>query len=61
MSLASDAADAGLVAEPVDSTEEALQRIAELARRGGAAPRILIGGSLYFAGTVLEDNGTIPE
>ena len=61
VSLASDAADAGLVAEPVDSTEEALQRIAELARRGGAAPRILIGGSLYFAGTVLEDNGTIPE
>lgn len=61
VSLASDAADAGLVAEPVDTTEEALLKIAALTRDGRPAPRILIGGSLYFAGTVLEDNGTLPE
>jgi dihydrofolate synthase/folylpolyglutamate synthase len=61
VALASDAAEAGLVAEPVDSTEAALRKIAALSRRSGTSPRILIGGSLYFAGTVLEDNGTLPE
>ena len=61
VALATDAAEAGLVAEPVGSTKEALQKIAALTRRGGPPPRILIGGSLYFAGTVLEDNGTIPQ
>jgi dihydrofolate synthase/folylpolyglutamate synthase len=61
VALASDAAEAGLVAEPVDSTEAALKKIAALSRRSGVSPRILIGGSLYFAGTVLEDNGTLPE
>jgi dihydrofolate synthase/folylpolyglutamate synthase len=61
VALASDAAEAGLVAEPVDSTETALRKIAALSRRSGQSPRILIGGSLYFAGTVLEDNGTLPE
>ncbi|MBL0374175.1 bifunctional folylpolyglutamate synthase/dihydrofolate synthase [Rhizobium sp. KVB221] len=61
VALASDAADAGLVAEPVTSTEEALRRIASFHRPGDRPPRILIGGSLYFAGTVLEDNGTLPE
>jgi dihydrofolate synthase/folylpolyglutamate synthase len=61
VALASDAAEAGLVAEPMASTTEALEKIARLTRRGGAAPRILIGGSLYFAGTVLEDNGTFPQ
>jgi dihydrofolate synthase/folylpolyglutamate synthase len=61
VALATDAAEAGLVAEPVASTEEALRKIAGLTRGGGPNPRILIGGSLYFAGTVLEDNGTIPQ
>lgn len=61
VALAADAAEAGLVAEPMESTAAALAKIAVLTRRGGGPPRILIGGSLYFAGTVLEDNGTLPE
>lgn len=59
VALASDAAQCDLVAEPVSSVTEALHKInAECA--GKAPPRILIGGSLYFAGNVLSENGTPP-
>lgn len=58
--LANSAYEAGLVAEPAGSTEEALQEIAGRQVPGGIPPRILIGGSLYFAGNVLADNETPP-
>ena len=59
--LAHAAFDAGLVAEPAGSTEEALREITERQLPGSAPPRILICGSLYFAGNVLADNGTPPK
>ncbi len=59
VALASDAEDAGLVAEPCGSVREALAKIAAQANEGN--PRVLIGGSLYLAGSVLAENGTIPE
>lgn len=58
--LANAAYDAGLVAEPAGSTVEALEEIKRRHVPGGPAPRILIGGSLYFSGNVLADNGTPP-
>ena len=61
VALAHDAAEAGLKAEPVDSAREALERVAQLAKGDDRPPRILIGGSLYFAGNILEENGTPPE
>jgi dihydrofolate synthase / folylpolyglutamate synthase len=60
VALAHSAFDAGLVAEPAGSAAEALQEIARRQLPGSAPPRILIGGSLYFAGNVLADNGTPP-
>jgi dihydrofolate synthase/folylpolyglutamate synthase len=61
VALAHDAAEAGLRAEPATSTAAALSQIAVETETDPVPPRILIGGSLYFAGTVLEDNGTLPE
>jgi dihydrofolate synthase/folylpolyglutamate synthase len=58
--LANAAIDAGLVAEPAGSVAEALEEISRRMPPGGSPPRILIGGSLYFAGNVLADNGTPP-
>ncbi|MBW6424566.1 bifunctional folylpolyglutamate synthase/dihydrofolate synthase [Rhizobium sp. XQZ8] len=58
--LAHAAFDAGLVAEPAGSTVEALQEITRRHVPGAQPPRILIGGSLYYAGNVLADNGTPP-
>lgn len=60
VALAHYAFDAGLVAEPAGSTAEALEEIKRRQVPGGPVPRILIGGSLYFAGNVLADNGTPP-
>ncbi|WP_315918370.1 folylpolyglutamate synthase/dihydrofolate synthase family protein [Mesorhizobium sp. SP-1A] len=57
--LAARAAAAGLSAEPVNSVANALQLLAET-WDGLQPPRILIGGSLYLAGSVLADNGTPP-
>ncbi len=59
VALAQSAADAGLTAVPAGSLEEALNAIAEKTA-GGPPPRIMIGGSLYLAGNVLAQNGTIP-
>ena len=59
--LAHDAAEAGLNAAPVESAAEALAQISALAKGDDRAPRILIGGSLYFAGNILEENGTPPD
>ncbi|MGV0816992.1 bifunctional folylpolyglutamate synthase/dihydrofolate synthase [Martelella sp. AMO21009] len=60
VALASSAADAGLSAEPVSSIGEALAAICMRARADQPPPRILIGGSLYFAGNALAENGTPP-
>ena len=59
--LAHAAFDAGLVAEPSLSVADALKEISERHMPEEVAPRILIGGSLYLAGTVLQDNGTPPK
>ena len=61
VALAHDAAEAGLSAAPASSAVEALARIAQLAGGDERPPRILIGGSLYFAGNILEENGTPPD
>jgi dihydrofolate synthase/folylpolyglutamate synthase len=59
--LAGDAADAGLVAAPASSAAAALSEISAEIDENEKPPRILIGGSLYFAGNILEENGTLPE
>ncbi|TPL03670.1 MULTISPECIES: folylpolyglutamate synthase/dihydrofolate synthase family protein [unclassified Mesorhizobium] len=56
--LALCAEEAGLSAEPVSSVASALMLLRD--SWDGPAPRILIGGSLYFAGAVLAENGTPP-
>jgi len=56
--LALRATEAGLSAEPVSSVASALMLLRD--SWDGPAPRILIGGSLYFAGAVLAENGTPP-
>lgn len=56
--LALRAEEAGLSAEPVSSVASTLMLLRDT--WDGPAPRILIGGSLYFAGAVLAENGTPP-
>lgn len=58
--LAAHAMEAGLSAEPIASVANALKLLAEN-WSGKVPPRILIGGSLYLAGEVLDENGTPPE
>ncbi|MBN7806339.1 bifunctional folylpolyglutamate synthase/dihydrofolate synthase [Agrobacterium rosae] len=53
--------DAGLVAAPTSSIEEALEELTKRLVPGKPAPRILIGGSLYLAGNALVLNGTVPK
>ena len=53
--------DAGLVAAPTSSIEEALEELKKRILPGKPAPRILIGGSLYLAGNALALNGTVPK
>ncbi|WP_320196943.1 bifunctional folylpolyglutamate synthase/dihydrofolate synthase [Agrobacterium rosae] len=53
--------DAGLVAAPTSSIEEALEELTKRLVPGKPAPRILIGGSLYLAGNALALNGTVPK
>ena len=52
------ARDAGLEASPADDLEDAMMQVAGWARGrpGEGPPRILICGSLYLAGRVLEEN-----
>jgi dihydrofolate synthase / folylpolyglutamate synthase len=59
--LALAAQDAGLSAEPVASIANALALLRNNFDPDETPPRILIGGSLYLAGEVLRQNGTIPE
>ena len=59
--LANDAAEAGLDARPASSAAAALSEISADIGENETPPRILIGGSLYFAGNILEENGTLPE
>jgi dihydrofolate synthase/folylpolyglutamate synthase len=61
VALAYDAVDAGIPAEPAASVRDGLARISSLAKGFEKPPRILICGSLYFAGDVLDDNGTPPQ
>ena len=61
VALADAAYDAGLVAEPVSSIAEALEKICRRINPTEPAPRIMIGGSLYLAGNALADNGTPPQ
>jgi dihydrofolate synthase/folylpolyglutamate synthase len=49
----------GLRVEISEGVEAALGRLAQLAYE--APPRILIAGSLYLAGHVLDLNGTPPK
>lgn len=58
--LARLAEAAGLTAEPVGAVKTALSLLAEN-WRFEPPPRILICGSLYLAGQVLEQNGTPPR
>lgn len=60
VSLADDAARAGIEAEPLSSVAEALATIGHITEEDSVPPRILIGGSLYLVGDVLADNGTPP-
>ena len=60
VALASDAARAGLDAEPLSSVADALAEIGRITSEDSVPPRILIGGSLYLVGDVLSDNGTPP-
>ena len=56
--LAGTARDAGLPAEPVPSVAAGVERaLGQMGRSGEGMPRILIAGSLYLAGEVLEENG----
>jgi dihydrofolate synthase/folylpolyglutamate synthase len=59
VALALSAAEAGLKAVPMGSLAQALDAIRERSE-GSVPPRIMIGGSLYLAGNVLAENGTIP-
>jgi dihydrofolate synthase / folylpolyglutamate synthase len=59
--LALSAQEAGLSAEPVASAANALSLLRDNFDPDETAPRILIGGTLYLAGDVLRENGTIPE
>ncbi len=59
--LAARAMEAGLSAEPVNSVENALRLLAETWNGVEVPPRILICGSLYLAGEVLDKNGTPPN
>ncbi|MFD1747235.1 bifunctional folylpolyglutamate synthase/dihydrofolate synthase [Rhizobium helianthi] len=61
VALAQSAYDAGLVAEPMSNVADALRVIADRQLSDSPPPRILIGGSLYLAGTVLAENGTPPK
>jgi len=58
--LALSAQKAGLSAEPVHSVANALKILRDTWPNDEAPPRILIGGSLYLAGEVLKENGTVP-
>jgi dihydrofolate synthase/folylpolyglutamate synthase len=58
--LAAIAMDAGLPARPAADVRTALKEIAAMSR-DGPPPRILICGSLYLAGSVLQENGPLPE
>jgi dihydrofolate synthase/folylpolyglutamate synthase len=58
--LAIRAEEAGLSAEPVASVANALMLLRDTWDEKEPPPRILIGGSLYLAGTVLAENGTPP-
>ena len=53
------AQEIGIPAEAADDIDDALAKIGKLSLT--PAPRILIGGSLYLAGEILKENGTLPE
>ncbi len=58
--LAVRASEAGLSAEPVSSVANALMLLRDNWDDLDNPPRILICGSLYLVGSVLDENGTPP-
>jgi dihydrofolate synthase/folylpolyglutamate synthase len=56
--LAATARRVGLTAQSAPSVEEALEMVCALELE--PPPRVLITGSLYLAGAVLAENGTLP-
>lgn len=58
--LAVRANEAGLTAEPISSVASALRLLRDTWDASEPPPRILIGGSLYLVGAVLDENGTPP-
>jgi dihydrofolate synthase/folylpolyglutamate synthase len=57
--IAAIAAGVGLSASAADSVAAALRNLS--GREWPQPPRILIAGSLYLAGAVLEENGNLPQ
>ncbi len=57
--LANVAREAGIPADSADTLQDALRAIGALAL--APPPRVLIAGSLYFAGEALRQNGTPPD
>lgn len=58
--LVATAQTLGLKAYAALDVADALQRVAETCR-GGPPPLVLIAGSLYLAGAVLEESGLLPD
>lgn len=58
--LAARASEAGLSAEPVSSVANALMLLRDGWDDPDNPPRIMISGSLYLVGAVLDENGTPP-
>jgi dihydrofolate synthase / folylpolyglutamate synthase len=56
--LAATARRVGITAQSAPSVEEALEMVCALELE--PPPRVLITGSLYLAGAVLAENGTLP-
>ncbi len=57
--IAKTAREIGIAAETADDIEHAISKIGALSLT--PAPRVLICGSLYLAGEILKENGTLPE
>jgi dihydrofolate synthase/folylpolyglutamate synthase len=57
--IAAIAGSVGLSASAADSVAAALRNLS--GREWPQPPRILIAGSLYLAGAVLEENGNLPQ
>ena len=57
--IAAAARDTGMVSETATSLDDAMEKAATIAERNGGG--VIISGSLYLAGHVLAENGTLPD